>query len=158
LAGQKRGFLGSGRSRRRAGARHFFVHVSRDRKRQDGRFSSIMNWKINFGRGMLRMHHDELYNGNVIDIRSLPKGRSPVFIHSNSLFYINIYLVYMSRAAWMDKIQPHLPSHSLDRWVPTRETCLMRDRYQGDLAMPHLWQSWPNAQNSPNHVILAPRT
>jgi hypothetical protein len=36
LAGQKWGFFGSGRSRERAGARHFLCHVSRDTKRPTG--------------------------------------------------------------------------------------------------------------------------
>jgi hypothetical protein len=38
LAGQKWGFFGSGRSRERAGARHFLCHVSRDTKRPTATF------------------------------------------------------------------------------------------------------------------------
>jgi hypothetical protein len=40
--------------------------------------------------GTLRVHRDEIYNGTVIDIRSLPKGRSPEVINIINciIFYI----------------------------------------------------------------------
>src|SRR6478736_9767802 len=43
LAGQKWGFFGSGRSRERAGARHFLCHVSRDTKRPT---ESFLDYKL----------------------------------------------------------------------------------------------------------------
>jgi hypothetical protein len=92
LAGQKRGFLGSRVSRTSRDASPFFVHVSRDRKSPrapttqksyDAPTHRTANISVKRIVGCFRLGSSSnapiaaaMDIGNVIDIRSLPKGRS----------------------------------------------------------------------------------
>ena len=88
---------------------------------------------------MLRMHRDEIYIWTIIDIRSLPKGRSPVYFNIITLS-TNITTCIKSRAAWMYNMctMPALPF--VRSMGPNTRNVFDATSHQtqGDLAMPHL--------------------
>src|SRR6478736_8601972 len=84
LAGQKRGFLGSRESRASGAASCENRSQSLTPAMAASQHSNVYVKEkliITFGRGVLRTHRAQNgYECTIIDIRSLPKGRSPLFI------------------------------------------------------------------------------
>jgi hypothetical protein len=109
---------------------------------------------------MLRMHRGEIYNGIVIDIRSLPKGRSPPII-TLFLFSFNHTVTHKVPRSVNDSVvvMPALPF--VRSMGPNTRNVFDATSHQtqGDLAMPHLWQSWPkNTQFWPHGHSMPPRS
>jgi hypothetical protein len=135
LAGQKRGFLGSRGGRVRA----WLCRVKGESRLPHAAPTRQSKWKklffnlhfeyIKYENDGNEVFYERIVTKSIIGHyyrhSELAERTESVINHFHNLIYSLLFRCRQSRAAWMTTTAPYLPSHSLDRWVPTRETCAL---------------------------------